>query len=168
MLFWHVKKLPFIIALLLVMPMLSGCIGPKELYERLMTFLKEPQQYAWVKIVVEEDDFGIWDMINTDAAKNTSITFMVQNGTKFLHIFIEVNFSNPLNPDWECLNQGELNFTIITPSDKISKEYCTAFKSHSYDDFIYFVDPQPAKWNLIIKVRGVGKYKILVEAYQPV
>jgi len=163
-----VKKFAVIVALLIILPMLSGCVGPKEIYEKLMSMLKKPQKYGWITIVEEENDFGFLDMINAELAKNDSIAFLVQEGTRYLHFFIEVNFSNPINPDWEFLSQGKLNLTIVTPSEKISKEYCTTAKSRTYDDFIYFVDPQPEKWNLIIKVTGVGKYKVLVEAYQPV
>ncbi len=157
------KKI-FIATLLLILPLLSGCVGLKEVYEKLVEFFKKPIQYKWVVKVDREESFKWLDMINADLAKVSSYPFFIKDGTKYLHIYIEVNFSNPLGI--KGLSQGKLNLTIVTPIKNVSKSYCTTAKSKTYNDFIYFANPEEGEWELVIKLIGYGKYKIFVEAYE--
>ena len=158
-------KKALIIVMLLLMPAFSGCVY----LEKLIQILTPPPEYKWVKVINVEDTFGWLDMVNKEIAKTADYPVFVKNGTKYLHIYIHVEFSNPINPDLESLSQGHLNLTIIKPSgENITKSYCTTAKSKAYDDYFYFNEPQPGEWKVIIKVSGYGKYRIVASIYQPI
>ncbi len=155
------------IFILLILPMLSGCIVT-DFYEKVMEKIQHPPEYEWQKVIEDEERFGWVDMINFEMAMVNDYTIFLENGTRYLQIFIEVEFSNPIKPELESLNQGRLNLTIIPPSgENTTKSYCTTGKSHSYDDYFYFFSPEKGTWKIIVKVTGCGKYKILAQAYQP-
>ena len=151
------KKVIFI-ALMLILPSLTGCIKISQV-KKLEEIITPPQKYKWIKKVDEKADFGLFDMINAEIAKVDYYPFMVENGTKFLHIYIHVNFSKPF---------GKLNFTIVSPEKNLTKEYSTIAKSYKYDDFLYFNSPKPGNWKIIVKVTGIGKYSLVAETYQKI
>ena len=151
----RVKRIAIVITLLLVMLALNGCVYPQ--IEKVKRFFVPPPKYEWVKKVDEKGDFGVFDILNKDLGKKEYFPFSIENGTKFLHIYIHVNFSKPI---------GYLNLTIVTPEKNITKDYMTLAKSYKYDDFLYFDDPEPGNWKIVIKVTGIGEYRLLAEAYQ--
>ena len=144
--------------------LLPGCVGPKEVYEKFVEFFKKPERYEWVTKINVEESFRCLEAINIDLGKVIPYPFFIKEDTKYLHIYIEVNFSSPIGIGG--LSQGKLNLTIITPEENITKSYCTAGKSKTYNDFFYFANPKEGEWKLIVKLIGYGKYKILVEAYE--
>jgi len=152
-----VNKAVIIIAMLLLMPMLNGCIAPQ--IGKIKEFFTPPQKYEWVKKVDEKGEFGILDIINSNLAKVDYFPFMIENGTKFLHVYIKVNFSKPA---------GFLNITIVSPHKNYTKEYSTIAKSFKYDDFFYFDNPEEGNWKIVVKFTGIGKYTLVAEAYQKI
>ncbi|RLF51178.1 MAG: hypothetical protein DRN11_03250 [Thermoplasmata archaeon] len=147
--------------------MLSGCVGPKEVYEKLVEFFKKPPQYEWIRVVKAEETFGWLDLVNRELAKVSEYPFIIKNNTKYLHILIQVNFSNPISPKIDSFSQGYLNLTIVSPSGNYTKSYCTTAKIKEYEDFLYFPKPQPGNWKIVVKIFGYGKYKLIAETYQP-
>jgi len=139
------------------------------MYPEIEKMLLPPPRYEWVRGINVEDTFGWADFINEEFGKVSEYPIFVKNETKYLHICIEVEFSNPLNPDINLLNQGNLNFTILSPSGKnITKDYCTTFKDHNYEEYFYFENPEEGQWEIKIKVAGYGKYRISAKMYEPV
>ena len=158
------KKL-FIAIALIINILLCGCISAGEIYEKMSDFFKKGEKYEWVTIANMKEEFKWVDILNPEIAKNVSIPVIVREKTKYLHIIIEVNFSNPVYSDVQFLSQGKLNLTILTPSEKIEKDYCTTAKSRSYEEYFYFEEPLPGEWNIILKLIGYGEYRIFIEAY---
>ena len=165
--FFPVNKKALIIVALLLLPALSGCVGPQEIYRKMVEFFTRPPEYEWIKIITVEEEFGWMDIVNEDFAKVSEYPFVIKNETKYLRIYMEVNFSNPISPRIESLNQGHLNITILSPSENYTKTYCTTLKSNEYVDYFYFADPEPGGWKIIVKVVGYGKYKLVAKVYQP-
>ena len=93
--FLTVGKKASIILLLLTLSMLSGCIL-YDYYEKVKNILESPPRYEWVKTVQVEDKFGWLDIVNEDMAKSSDYPLFLKNGTKYLHIYIKVDFSNPI------------------------------------------------------------------------
>ena len=149
------KRLVIVVMLLLILPLLNGCTYPQ--IEKVKRFFVPPEKYEWRVKVDEKGDFGLFDILNKNLGKEEYFPFNIENGTKYLHIYIHVNFSKPI---------GYLNFTIVTPEENVTKDYMTLAKSYKYDDFLYFDDPKPGNWKIIIKVTGIGEYRLLAEAYQ--
>ena len=146
-----------IVALLLILPAITGCVEIQEAKEKVQSFLKPSMEYKWVKKVNEKADFGLFDIINSDMAKVDNYPFMVENGTEFLHIYIHCNFSKPF---------GKINIIVVSPEKNTTKEYSTLGKSYQYDDFIYFDSPIAGNWKIVVKVTGIGDYRLIAEAYQ--
>ncbi|MCD6480817.1 MAG: hypothetical protein J7L31_00885 [Thermoplasmata archaeon] len=139
------------------------------MYPEIEKMFRPPTQYRWEGGINVEDSFGWGDFINGELGKVSEYPIFVENGTKYLHIYIEVDFSNPINPDLEILNQGNLNFSILSPSGKnITKSYCTTLKDHTYEEYFYFENPEKGQWKVKIKVAGYGKYRISAQMYQPI
>jgi len=155
-----VKKILLALALIATISF-SGCID-------VSNFLRKEGRYEWITVVDAEDDFKWVDIINPEIAKNVSMPIIVKEKTKYLHITVSVNFSNPLSSDVQLFSQGSLNLFILTPSEEINKNYTTTAKSRSYEEYFYFADPLPGEWDIILKLIGYGKYRIFVEAYQQV
>jgi len=163
--FWNVDKRALIVAVIMMLPVFSGCVY----LEKIEQFLMPPPQYEWKRLISVEDTFGWVDVVNKELAKISDYPIYVSNETKYLNIYIHVEFSNPINPDIESLSQGHLNFTILKPDgENITKTYCTATKVKTFDDYFYFENPQEGQWNIIIRVFGYGKYRMVAKAYQPV
>ncbi|MEM1513608.1 MAG: hypothetical protein QXW78_05180 [Candidatus Thermoplasmatota archaeon] len=158
------KKIVVAIALIFNI-LLSGCISGEEIYGKISDFFKKPEKYEWKTIIDVKEEFKWIDIINPEIAKNVSIPIIIREKTKYIHIVIEVNFSNPISSGIEFLSQGRLNLTILTPSEKIEKEYCTTAKSRKYEEYFYFEAPLPGEWAIILKLIGCGEYRIFVEAY---
>lgn len=158
------KKIIIAIAVMLNIS-LCGCISTGEIYGKISDLFKKPEKYEWLTIVDLKDEFKWIDILNPDVAKNVSIPIIVSEKTKYLHISIEVNFSNPLSSDIQFLSQGNLNLTILTPSEEINKEYCTTAKSRSYEEYFYFEEPLLGEWDIILRLVGCGEYKIFIEAF---
>lgn len=153
-----------LIVLLIAIPMLSGCVY----VDKMVEFLTPPPHYEWIKVINVEESFGWLDVINAEMAKTADYPIFIKNDTRYLHIYIHVDFSNPINPDFETLSQGNLNLTIIMPDgENVTKSYCTTGKLRSYDDYFYFTSPQAGEWKITVKVAGYGKYKIVAQTYQP-
>ena len=155
---------------LLVLPSLSGCIGPKEMSEKLIEKFGEKQQYEWDKKLEDKRTFKIIDVINQNWAKVEEYPpVKVKAGTRYMHIYLAVNFSNIINPMWEWLTPGYANITITDPSGvNTSRDYTSLGKGNEYRDFFYIPNPQKGNWEITLKLRGTGDYKIFVEVYEPV
>lgn len=153
-------------ALIFLLSLLSGCISTKQIQQKMEEFFKK-EEYEWVIKIDNSEDFGWFDMINWELAKVDKYPFIVQNNTRYLHIFVEVNFSNPINPKYKKLSQGKVNITISSPEKNYTKCYSTLGKSNKYEEFFNFASPYSGKWEIIIKVTGMGKYRLIVKTYQP-
>ena len=150
-----VEKIVIVVASIIILASLSGCVQ----MEKFKKLFISPPTYQWMTKVDQRGDFGIFDIINKNLGKVDYFPFTIDNGTKYLHVYIHVNFSKPV---------GFLNLTIVTPEKNITKEYSTIAKSYKYDDFLYFDDPTPGNWKIVIKVTGIGNYRLFAEAYQKV
>ena len=138
-------------------------------YPEIEKIFKAPPAYKWRGGINVQDSFGWMDMVNGEIGKVSEYPVFVGNNTKYLHVYIEVVFSNPINSDIEILNQGNLNFTILSPSgENITKSYCTTFKDHRYEEYFYFENPEEGQWKIKLKVVGYGTYKISTQMYEPV
>ena len=73
-----------IVALLLILPAITGCVEIQEAKEKVQSFLKPSMEYKWVKKVNEKADFGLFDIINSDMAKVDNYPFIVENGINLL------------------------------------------------------------------------------------
>jgi len=162
------KFVSIIIVILLSSISLSGCIGPKEISQKLVERFGKKEKYEWNRKLDVEQSFKVWDIINVYVAKVETYTFVVSEKARYLHITIETTFSNVFNLDWECLNIGYVNLTVTNPSgENMSKEYNTVGKDYRYKNFFYIAGPQPGTWEVTIKVTGVGTFKLFAEAYEP-
>ena len=159
----------FLIIAVVVLPALSGCIGPQEVVQRVLDRLEQEKEYQWNEKLDGQEDFNIIDTINENAAKVESYPLRpLKKGALFLHLYVDVNFSNIINKEWECLTTGYANITITKPSgENISHDYQVLGKDNTYNEFFYFPNPAVGNWTLTVKVRGSGYYRMFAEAYEP-
>lgn len=158
-----------LIIALVVLPALSGCIGPQEVAQRVMDRLEPEERYRWNEKLDGEEEFKILDTINENAAKVESYPLRpLEEEALFLHVYVDVNFSNVINKDWECLTTGYANITITKPSGvNQSRDYQVLGKDNTYNEFFYFPNPAVGNWTLTVTVRGSGHYRMFAEAYEP-
>ncbi len=138
--------------------LLNGCVELNEMEQKAKQFLSPPEKFIWLNKINQSTDFGLLDMINKDMAKVDEYPLIIHNSTKYLRIHIHASFSKPL---------GSINVTVVSPSKNESRKYSTLGKSCEYDDYFYYDTPEPGNWKIVIKVSGIGSYKILARAYQP-
>jgi len=165
--FLSVQKKVLLVTLIIVLPVISGCVV-SDTVEKAKRFFEGPPSYEWSKMTYE-GEFGWLDMVNANLSKEETHPVYIKNGTQYLNIYIKVEFSNPIVPDFELLSQGRLNLTIISPSgENVTKTYCTAAKSRIYEDYFTFeTSGKEEQWNIMVKVMGYGKYKIVTQTYSP-
>ena len=77
------KKIVILLALLLALASLSGCISGIEKFKELFT---PPPSYEWVTKVDQKGEFGIFDILNKNLGKVDYFPFTIENGTKYLHV----------------------------------------------------------------------------------
>lgn len=154
---------------LLLLPVLSGCIGPQQVAQRVTDRLEPSKEYRWNEKLDGEEEFKILDTINENAAKVESYPLRpLEEGALFLHIYVNVTFSNILNTDWESLTTGYANVTITKPSGaNESHDYKVLGKDNTYNEFFYFPNPAVGNWTLTVTVWGSGHYRMFAEAYEP-
>jgi hypothetical protein len=150
---------------------MSGCVGPKEMTDRLSEAIVGGEKYEWKNRLDENDTFSLMDMLNLNLAEKEDYLFIIREDTKHIHIEMEAEFSNPINKNWEIFNQGSINFTICSPSGKnYSRSYNTILKEKTYKDEIFIPDHEikSGVWKVVVTARGWGKnnYRIKVEAYE--
>ncbi len=161
--------IPFIVLVILLLASLSGCIGPEEVAQKLAEKFGEKQEYEWDKKLEDDKTFKVIDIINQNFAKVEEYPpITVKADTKYLHIYINVNFSNFIDSGWSFLILGYANITITNPFGvNMSREYSALGKGNEYKDFFYITEPQKGNWKITLKVRGTGNYKIFAEIYGP-
>lgn len=162
------QKRALLVLLIMILPMISGCVI-SDAVEKAKRFLEGPPTYKWSKMMYE-GEFGWLDMVNANLSKEEIHPIYIKNGTQYLNIYIMVEFSNPIVPDFELLSQGRLNLTIIPPSggNVTTRTYCTAAKSRTYEDYFTFeTSGKEEQWDIMVKVSGYGKYKIVTQTYSP-
>jgi hypothetical protein len=156
-----------LVLLLFLLPILTGCTL-SDYYQKIENVLDTQPKYVWVKTIHVEDKFGWLDVINEELAKVVEYPIFIEKQTKYLHIYINVEFSNPINPSLNIFNYGRFNLTITNPSgDSTEKSYVTTGKSYTYDDYFTIDNPETGNWEISINVFGYGRYIILVETYVP-
>jgi len=161
--------IPLIVMFIMFVTSMSGCIGPQEISQKLIEKFGEKQKYEWDSKLEDEKTFKIIDVINQNFAKVEDYPpIEVEKDARYMHISIEVDFSNFINPGWSSLTLGYVNITITDPSGtNMSREYSALGKGNEYEDFFYFTEPQEGNWNVTLRVRGTGSYKIFAEVYEP-
>jgi len=161
--------IPLAAMLILLVASMSGCIGPEEISQKLVEKLGEKQKYQWNSKLEDEKTFKIIDVINQNFAKVEDYPPIgVNSGAKYMHVSIEVDFSNFINPGWASLTLGYVNITITDPYGvNTSREYSALGRGNEYEDFFYFTEPQKGNWKVTLRVRGTGSYKIFAEVYEP-
>ena len=161
--------IPLIVMLILLLTSLSGCIGPRGISQKLVEKFGEKQRYEWDAKLEDKKSFNILDVINQNFAKVVNYPpIEVKPHTRYMHLYVHVNFSNLINQGWTSLTLGYVNITITNPSGlNTSREYSTLGKGNEYEDFFYFVEPQKGNWEVTLRVRGTGSYKIFAEVYEP-
>ena len=161
--------IPLIVVFMMLVTPMSGCIGPKEISQKLMEKFGEKQKYAWNSRLEDEKTFKIIDVINENFAQVEDYPPIdVGKDVRYMHISVEVDFSNFINPGWSSLTLGYVNITITDPSGtNTSREYSALGKGNEYEDFFYFTEPLEGNWDITLRVRGTGSYKIFAETYEP-
>ncbi len=159
-----------IILSFILLPALSGCIGPREVAQRMMDRLEPEDEYRWQEKLDGREDFNLIDTINENAAKVETYPLRpLKKDALFLHLYVDINFSNVINKDWECLTTGYANITITKPNgENETYDYRVLGKDNTYNEFFYFPNPAVGNWTLTVKVRGSGYYRMYAEAYEPV
>jgi hypothetical protein len=159
-----------LIAAIALLPALSGCIGPQEVAQRVLDRLEQEDEYRWNEKLDGSEEFKVIDTINEQVAKVETYPLRpLKRDALFLHLYVDVNFSNVINKDWECLTTGYANITITRPSgENITCDYHVLGKDNTYNEFFYFPHPAVGNWSLTVKVRGSGHYRMFAEAYEPV
>jgi hypothetical protein len=150
---------------LLIGSTLTGCIGPQEAINRVDNLIGGKKVYDWKnRLEINQEEFNI---LNFLSAPN-QWPFFIKQDTLYMWVFIEVLFSNIFNRDWDILNQGRINITLVSPlGDNISYSYSTALGKPNEDkDMIFLHNPLPGQWHVEVKTFGTGSYNIRVEGYQ--
>jgi hypothetical protein len=151
-----------------ILPVLSGCVVV-DFFENVESVIEGPQEYAWQTMTIEER-FGWFDMVNEELSKVVEYPIYVRNGTRFLNLYVQVTFSNPLSPDLTFLSQGNLNMTVAPPSgDEITETYCTTTKYRTFEWHNNFeTSGSTEEWSIALRMVGYGNYKIVAKTYEPV
>lgn len=159
-----------LIIAVVMLPAFSGCIGPQEVAQRVIDRLEPQEEYRWNEKLDGREDFKVIDTINENAAKVETYPLRpLEKGALFLHLYVDINFSNIINKEWECLTTGYANITITKPSgENESHDYHVLGKDNTYNEFFYFPNPAVGNWSLTVKMRGSGHYRMFAEAYEPV
>jgi hypothetical protein len=159
------KVIIFFCLVLLLASTLNGCIGPQEAVNRIDTLIVGEKEYKWKnRLAVIQEEFTILNFLSPP----DEWPFFVKKDTFYLWIFIEIAFSNILNDDWDILNHGRINITLINPlGNKIMYNYATALgKSNEDKDMIFLTNPVEGQWHAEVKTFGTGSYNLRIEAYQ--
>ncbi|MEA2054158.1 MAG: hypothetical protein U9O96_03430 [Candidatus Thermoplasmatota archaeon] len=162
--------IPLMIAVTLILVSLSGCIGPKKVFQKLLEKTGEKQKYEWNEKLEDEKSFKFIDALNKNLVKIEEYPpIMVKGNTRYMHVYVNVTFSDFVDPVWKYIVPGYANITITDPSGvNVSREYSAFGKENEYKDFFYFAEPQIGNWRITLKIRGSGNYKIFAEIYEPV
>lgn len=153
--------------MIIIVVMLSGCIVT-DFIDRAVSIIEGPKEFQWNKITFEER-FGWADFINEDLAKTGEHLILVRNGTKFLNIYVNVLWSNPVDDRFTLLNQGNFNMTIFLPEgETVNRTYSTLGKPKAYDEYFNFkTSGEEEEWRIIVLVSGYGRYQIVAQTYEP-
>ena len=159
------KVLIIFFLVLLLASVLNGCIGPQEAINRIDTLIVGEKGYGWKnRLGVIQEEFNILSFLSSP----DTWPFFVKKDTLYLWVFIEISFSNILNNEWEILNQGRINITLINPmGERIIYGYSTALgKPHEDKDIVFLTKPLEGQWHAEVKTFGTGSYSLRIEAYQ--
>lgn len=156
--------------MVLVLIPLSGCIGPQEVAQRLMQRLETEKRYTWSETLSDVQSFRFLDIVNKDVAKIERYPpLTIHEDTRYLHLYFNVSFSNPVNPEWRYVTMGYANITITDPTGvNISRDFNALGTGNDYREFFYFVRPLVGNWHITVTVRGIGEYTIFAQVYEPV
>lgn len=160
-----IKVFVIIFILLFTGSILNGCIGPQEAINRVEDLIIGEKSYEWEnRLEISKEEFNILNFIS---APNEWPFFITQD-TLYLWIYIEITFSNIFNKDWDLLNQGRLNITLVNPlGDSVSYSYSTALGKPNEDKEIIFLhNPLQGQWDIEVKTFGTGSYSIDIDGYQ--
>jgi hypothetical protein len=144
---------------------LNGCIGPQEAMNQVQELIKGEENYEWKnRLEIRKEEFNI---LNFLSAPNEWPFFITQD-TLYMWIYIEIIFSNIFNKDWDLLNQGRINITLVNPlGDSVSYSYSTALGKPNEDkDIIFLHNPLQGQWHIEVKSFGTGSYGIIIDGYQ--
>jgi len=144
---------------------LNGCIGPQEAIKQVEDLVIGEKKYEWKnRLEIRNEEFNI---LNVLSAPNEWPFFITQN-TLYMWIYIEITFSNIFNKDWDLLNQGRINITLVNPlGDSVSYRYSTALGKPNKDkDIIFLHNPLQGQWHIEVKTFGMGRYSITIDGYQ--
>ena len=144
---------------------MSGCIGPRETLERLDTLVIGEQKLVWRnRLRIIDEEFNLLDILSPV----DQWPFFVKEDARYIWVYMEVVFSNPLKRDWNFLNQGRVNITFVSPlGERMSYSYVTGLRgSDRYKEMVFISDPAIGQWYAEVKAYGTGRYTIKVEAFQ--
>jgi hypothetical protein len=156
--------------MILVLIPLSGCIGPEEIAQRLQEKIETEEQYEWIEALYDVQTFRLLDIINQNVAKIEDYPpLTIKTGTQYLHISFTVEFTNLVDSEWSFITSGYANITLTDPSGtNTSREFSALGKGNEFSEFFYIANPTAGNWHIRIEVRGVGKYTVFAQTYEPV
>lgn len=160
-----IKVFTIIFISLFIVTTLNGCIGPQEAINQIEDLIRGEKSYEWKnRLEIINEEFNIFNFLS---APNEWPFFIAQN-TLYMWIYIEITFSNIFNKDWDLLNQGRLNITLVNPlGDSVSYSYSTALGKPNEDKEIIFLhNPLQGQWDIEVKTFGTGSYSIDIDGYQ--
>jgi hypothetical protein len=160
-----IKVFTIIFISLVIGTTLNGCIGPQEAINRVEDLIRGEKSYEWKnRLEITNQEFSIFNFLS---APNDWPFFITQN-TLYMWVHIEITFSNIFNKDWDLLNQGRLNVTLVNPlGESVSYSYSTSLGKPNEDkDVIFLHHPLQGQWHIEVKTFGTGSYSINIDGYQ--
>ena len=157
-----------VMLLVLVLVQLSGCIGPEKIANRLLDKLETEDRYEWIEVLNDVQTFRLLDIINENVAKIEDYPpITVNQGTRYLHINLDVTFNKLVESEWSYITSGYANITITDPTgSNTSREFSSLGKGNEFNEFLYFPNPQVGDWDLQVMVRGIGTYTVFAQTYE--
>ena len=144
---------------------LNGCIGPQDAIHRIDDLIIGQKSYEWKnRLEISQEKFNILNFLSGP----NQWPFFITEDTLYMWIYIEITFSNIFNKDWDILNQGRINITLVNPlGDTVSYSYSTSLGKPNEDkDMIFIHKPLPGQWYIEVKTFGTGSFSISIAGYQ--
>ena len=171
------RTLLVLVAILILVPGLSGCLSIHSIKESLLYQKAEPEVVYWKSTPVEE----YWEasqVIPADTLSKTH-TVRVKDGAKWLNVMYDVDLPSALVGERKILNytiyfNPEVTLRLRTPDNDVYWERnITEAESNSFK----ILGPSPGIWTLRIEATGHGgealgieardKLRVVVDLYEP-
>ncbi|MDD5503091.1 MAG: ADP-ribosylglycohydrolase family protein [Candidatus Thermoplasmatota archaeon] len=193
--FGLIVKIATILAVFLMIgTTFSGCIG--DVLRTNGAENPNSEALEWKEVARFASGFRETDMINENLSKTGELSFFVRSGAEKLEVVVEVAFEkavidgylSPVSNAYSLtdyleptssimLARGNVTLALADPSNKIVKtlNYNTLSLDgvpemifpRVFSDVINIENPSEGKWTLFIDAKGVGRYQLVANSYQP-